>query len=132
MAIDVTAHRGTVPPGTPAGMLDTDAQRRSRIEAETPAADFLIHPDLGYLASPGASYFRQPQMAGEATARQLLPELMARMRKMLLPSTVAAGVPAGEMNTVLICLPREVSTVRTGAAPPASNPAPGQPAQKTC
>ena len=96
IAIDVSAHAGTAPPGTSARMLDRDAQRRSRIDPETPAADFLIHPDLGYLASPRASYFRQAQMAGEATARKLLPELMARMRKMPLPSTVAAGAPAGE------------------------------------
>lgn len=96
IAIDVSAHPGTAPPGTSARMLDRDAQRRSRIDPETPGADFLIHPDLGYLASPRASDFRQAQMAGEATARKLLPELKATMRKMPLPSTLSAGAPAGE------------------------------------
>ena len=46
------------------------------------------------LASPRASYFRQAQLAGEATARQLLPVLMGIMRDLRLQSPVAAGSPA--------------------------------------
>lgn len=79
IAVDVSARAGKAPAGTPAAMLERDAKRRSRIDPETRLADFVIHPDMAYAASPRASYFVQAQMAGEATAAQLLPELMQKM-----------------------------------------------------
>ena len=79
IAVDVSAHAGKAPPGTSSALLDRDARRRSRIDPETQLADFLIHPDMEYPAGPRASYFVQAQMAGEATAGRLLPELMRKM-----------------------------------------------------
>jgi NTE family protein len=79
IAVDVSARDGKAPPGTSAAMLERDAKRRSRIDPETRTADFLIHPDMEYAASPRASYFVQAQNAGEAAARQLLPGLMRKM-----------------------------------------------------
>jgi NTE family protein len=79
IAVDVSARAGKAPAGTSSALLERDARRRSRIDPETRLADFVIHPDMEYAASPQASYFVQAQMAGEAAAGQLLPELMQKM-----------------------------------------------------
>jgi NTE family protein len=79
IAVDVSARAGKAPAGTSPALLERDARRRSRIDPETRLADFLIHPDMEYAASPQASYFVQAQRAGEAAAGQLLPELMQKM-----------------------------------------------------
>ncbi len=79
IAVDVSARAGKAPAGTSSALLERDARRRSRIDPETRLADFVIHPDMEYAASPRASYFVQAQMAGEAAAAQLLPELMQKM-----------------------------------------------------
>jgi NTE family protein len=59
--------------------LERDAARRGRIDPETRLADFLIHPDMEYMAGPRASYFAQAQRAGEAEAVRLLPQLKQKM-----------------------------------------------------
>lgn len=79
IAVDVSARAGKAPAGTSSALLERDARRRSRIDPETRLADFVIHPDMEYAASPQASYFVQARMAGEAAAGQLLPELMQKM-----------------------------------------------------
>lgn len=79
IAIDVSARAGKAPAGTSSALLEWAARRRSRIDPETSLADFVIHPDMAYAASPLESYFAQAQMAGEAEAGQLLPELMRKM-----------------------------------------------------
>jgi NTE family protein len=79
IAVDVSARAGKAPAGTSAALLERDARRRSRIDPETSLADFVIHPDMAYAASPLESYFVQAQMAGEAEAGQLLPELIQKM-----------------------------------------------------
>jgi NTE family protein len=79
IAVDVSARAGKAPAGTSSALLERDAKRRSRIDPEIRLADFVIHPDMEYAASPRASYFVQAQMAGEAAAAQLLPDLMQKM-----------------------------------------------------
>jgi NTE family protein len=79
IAVDVSARAGKAPAGTSPALLERDARRRSRIDPETRRADFVIHPDMEYAASPWASYFVQAQMSGETAARQLLPELLLKM-----------------------------------------------------
>jgi NTE family protein len=95
IAIDVSARSGAAPPGTSEKMLDRDTRRRSRIDPETQHADFLIHPDMAYAAGPRLSYFRQAQLAGEVTARQLLPELMERIQATRSQSPVATDSTTG-------------------------------------
>ena len=80
IAVDVSAHDGTAPPGTAAKWLESDAKRRAKISLETAAADFVIHPDMGYTASPKRSYFDLCSATGEATARQRMPELLAKLK----------------------------------------------------
>jgi NTE family protein len=80
IAVDVSAYAGSAPPDTDKAWLDRDAKRRSLIDPEVALADFLIHPDLGYTASPRQSYFEHARKVGEATARQLLPALTAKLK----------------------------------------------------
>jgi NTE family protein len=80
IAVDVSAYAGSAPPGTDKAWLDRDVKRRSLIDPEVAQADFLIHPDLGYSASPRQSYFEHARKVGELTARQLLPELTAKLK----------------------------------------------------
>lgn len=80
LAIDVSAHPGTAPARIPVSMLERDDKRRLRIDPETKKADFVIHPDMGYLASPRASFFKKAQAAGEQAARQALPDLLEKLK----------------------------------------------------
>lgn len=80
IAVDVSARAGKAPAGTSPHLLERDAKRRSRIDPETRLADFLIHPDMDYAASPRSSYFVQARIAGEAAARELMPDLLQKMR----------------------------------------------------
>lgn len=79
IAVDVSAVPGSAPPDVDMKWLQKDARRRSRIDPETAVADFLIHPDLGYWASPLSSYFAHARTIGELTARQSLPRLRSKL-----------------------------------------------------
>jgi NTE family protein len=81
IAVDVSARAGSAPEGTSAAWLERDAKRRSRIDPEVIAADVLIHPDMGYLASPLRSFFVKAQTSGEVAARELLPIIKERLRQ---------------------------------------------------
>lgn len=81
IAVDVSARAGSAPEGTSAAWLERDAKRRSRIDPEVIAADGLIHPDMGYLASPLRSFFVKAQTSGETTAREMLPIINERLRQ---------------------------------------------------
>ncbi len=79
IAIDVSAHPSSTPPGVDASWIARDKGRRSRIDPEVALADFLFHPDLGYWASPRKSYFEMAQRVGEADAREKISALKARL-----------------------------------------------------
>ncbi len=79
IAVDVSAHDGTAPPGISAEWLARDAKRRALIAPEVAKADFLIHPDMGYRANPSQAFFEKAYASGEATTRQLLPVLLAKL-----------------------------------------------------
>lgn len=80
IAVDVSAKAGAAPKGTSKALLERDAKRRSRIDPELAAADFVIHPDLEYSAGPRRQYFMNAQANGELAARQSLPRLVERLR----------------------------------------------------
>lgn len=81
IAVDVSARADSTPEEASEAMRRRDRSRRARIEPEVAKADFLIHPDLGYRASPRRSYFIESRAIGESTARRVLPELIERMRR---------------------------------------------------
>lgn len=82
IAVDVSALPGSAPDTVPLSMLETDAKRRSRIDPETLKADVVIHPDMGYFASPRESFFRRAQRAGEQAARQALPDVLKKLSQL--------------------------------------------------
>ena len=83
IAVDVSAHEGSAPADTPLKWLERDARRRAQINAQLPLADFVIHPDLGYAASPKRSYFEMGIRQGRATALQRMPQLVASLQARL-------------------------------------------------
>jgi NTE family protein len=80
IAVDVSAHDGTAPPDADPKWLVRDAKRRALIAPEVAKADFLIHPDMGYLASPRREFFEKAFASGETTTKQLLPALIAKLK----------------------------------------------------
>lgn len=95
IAVDVSAHAGSAPPDTPLAWLEFDAKRRARIDPEAAQADFLIHPDLGYAASPRRAYFDRCIEIGEATARQRLPSLLMQLQQSFPSADVSPKKLAG-------------------------------------
>lgn len=89
IAVDVTPMLERAPPDTSASQIERVARRRARIAPEAAQADMLIHADLPFGASPLPGYFRQAREAGERSARQQLPVLLARLRE----SGVSVGRP---------------------------------------
>lgn len=79
IAVDVTPRVEDASAGTSAAQLERAARRRARIVPEAAAADYLLHVDLPFAASPAASYFRLARVAGERSAREHLPHLLARL-----------------------------------------------------
>lgn len=79
IAIDVSARPGSAPAGVKPDWLERDARRRSRIDPEVAQADFVIHPDMGYFASPREAFFNRARQAGEDEARRVLPALRQKL-----------------------------------------------------
>lgn len=79
IAVDVSAYDEATPPEVSLANRQRDMNRRTRINPEVAQADFLIHPDLGYWASPLRSYFVSSRVTGEAEARKRLPELIRKL-----------------------------------------------------
>lgn len=81
IAVDVTPRLEAAPPNTSAEQRARIAGRIARIAPEAASADFLIHTDLKFEASPLPSYFRYARTTGEQTARQRLPQLLDSLRR---------------------------------------------------
>lgn len=81
IAIDVSAHPGSAPEGVKPEWLVRDARRRSRIDPEVAQADLVIHPDMGYYASPREAFFNRARQAGEDEARRVLPALRRKLEQ---------------------------------------------------
>ena len=79
IAIDMSARPGSAPEGVKPDWLERDARRRSRIDPEVAQADFVIHPDMGYYASPREAFFNRARQAGEDEARRVLPALTLKL-----------------------------------------------------
>lgn len=79
IAVDVSARPGSTPLEASPAMRERDERRAARIAPETVLADFVLHPDLGYWASPRRSYFVACRVRGEAYARERLPALQAAL-----------------------------------------------------
>jgi NTE family protein len=80
IAIDVAAKAGSTPADASDATRLRDVNRRKRIDPEVAKADFLIHPDLDYGASPLRSYFIHARRVGESSTRKILPQLQDALK----------------------------------------------------
>ncbi len=80
IAVDVTPRLETAPPGVSPAQRERVSQRRARIAPEALQADFVFDAGLAWQASPLPSYFRYARKTGEESARQQLPQLLARLQ----------------------------------------------------
>jgi NTE family protein len=80
IAVDVTPRPETAPAGASATQRNRVIRRSARIAPEAALADYLIHAELDFAASPLPAYFRYARATGERSARQQLPHLLARLQ----------------------------------------------------
>ena len=85
IAVDVSAFLEDTPPGVPEAWRVKDERRAKQIAAEAPAADILLHPNIGYYAGHDEAYRRRVMQAAEAYTRAQIPAIRAAFAK--------AGVP---------------------------------------
>lgn len=96
VAIDISARLDNVPARVSEEWLRNDRVRRQRIDAEAPAADVMIHPDLGYFAGTSTEYRRRVIAAAADATRAALPrirEAIALNARRAPGTTVAAPAP---------------------------------------
>jgi NTE family protein len=80
IAVDVTPRLEIAPADASTEQRERVARRRARIAPEAELADYLIHADLAFDASPLPRYFEYARAAGERSARAHLPQLLASLR----------------------------------------------------
>jgi NTE family protein len=80
IAVDVTPRPETAPADASAAQRERVIRRSARIAPEAALADYLIHAELDFAASPLPSYFRYARATGERSARRQLPQLLARLQ----------------------------------------------------
>lgn len=81
IAVNVYARPESTPADLPAALRARDLVRRARIAREVAQADFLLHPDVAYHASPLPAFAAECRRRGEATARAELPMLQALLSR---------------------------------------------------
>jgi NTE family protein len=96
LAIDVSAHLETTPPGVPADWVRKDERRAAQVLAEAPFADVLVHPDFGYFAGHTAEYRQRVIDVALRETRARLPEIRAAIaRAGAGQSSAKASAPEG-------------------------------------
>lgn len=80
IAVDVSAHEGRARDDGTKVWTPRDIERKAKIAPEVAKADFLIHPDMGYTASPRRAYFDRATRAGEETAQRQIADLLAAIK----------------------------------------------------
>lgn len=94
IAVDVSAHESTTPPGVPEEWKVKDRRRAKQVAKEAPAADLLLHPDIGYYAGHSESYRRGVIDIAERFTRERLPQIRAAFERARSQKQVAR-IPAG-------------------------------------
>ncbi len=80
IAVDVTPRLDPAQADASRAQLERVAMRRALIAPEAAQADYLMHADLAFDASPLPSYFRYARAAGEQSARGHLPALLSSLQ----------------------------------------------------
>ena len=81
IAVDVSAYLESTPPGVPQAWVVKDERRARQIRHEAPAADVLLHPDIGYYAGHDEEYRRRVIRAAERYTREQMPAIRAALAK---------------------------------------------------
>jgi NTE family protein len=81
IAVDVSAHLDKTPPGVPREWVVKDERRAKQITREAPAADVMLHPDIGYDAGMSDDYRRRVIRIAEAYTREQIPRIKAALAK---------------------------------------------------
>jgi NTE family protein len=98
IAVDVSAYVADTPPGVPQDWIAKDARRAKQVASEAPAADVLIHPDIGYYAGHDEAYRHRVIAIAERVTREALPRIRAALARASGPmpqNLSTARMPAG-------------------------------------
>ena len=101
IAVDVSAHERDTPAGVPQEWIAKDARRARQVALEAPAADVLLHPNIGYYAGHTEEYRRRVIELAERHTRERLPAIRAALARAGPPpaqSASIARIPAGEAS----------------------------------
>jgi len=102
IAVDVSAYLEDTPEGVPEEWKVKDERRAKQIASEAPAADLLLHPNIGYYAGHDENYRRRVMQAAERYTREQLPKVKAAFAKAGFPlgdqKPSTARVPSGETS----------------------------------
>ena len=82
IAVNVYARPESTPADVSPELRERDVLRHARIAREVAQADFLLHPDVAYHASPLRSFSTECRRLGEVTARAALPALLALLARL--------------------------------------------------
>lgn len=79
IAVNVYPRSSSVPPDANSRSIAQVARREQQIQREVAFADFVIHAETPYQASPTRSFFEASRAIGEEVARARLPDLLAEL-----------------------------------------------------
>lgn len=99
IAVDVTPRPETEPEDASPAQRERVAKRRARIAPEAALADYVIHAELAFDASPLPSYFRYARATGERSARRHLPLLLADLQRLGLANGHERGDGVGAVGS---------------------------------
>jgi NTE family protein len=103
IAVDVSAFERDTPEGVPREWIEKDARRARQVALESPQADILLHPNIGYYAGHNEEYRRRVIELAENYTREQLPAIRAAFARAGIPvdksqTASIARMPAGEAS----------------------------------
>jgi NTE family protein len=103
IAVDVSAYLADTPPGMPQDWVVKDERRAKQVAGEAPAADVLLHPNIGYYAGHDEKYRRRVMEAAERYTREQMPKVRAAFARAgiaLAPrqKSAMARMPSGDAS----------------------------------
>ena len=81
IAVDVSAYAQSTPANMPDKWIDKDRRRAAQVALEAPAADVMLHPDIGYYAGHTKAYRQRVIAAAERYTRQRIPAIRAALAR---------------------------------------------------
>lgn len=103
IAVDVSAYLEDTPATAPGDWVQKDERRARQVAAEAPAADVLLHPNLGYYAGHTEDYRRRVIAIAERFTREKMPAIRAAYARagLAVPraqNSAIARIPSGEAS----------------------------------